>query len=137
MDIEKLIEMHLRHQALQGVRMAVAKMFRQEVPGMEAIAPEVWEVCQMSERTCETVYLVMKPGMSTIRIRIDGIPGEEFEQFMAGEPGVDLYRVDGDGITAVEAGDRLDNYAEKAVEDLAEVQVPDDASSLLRGDLGL
>lgn len=116
-----------QHLALQAVRRAIAESFRMVEKTASAMFGgqlQIWEVCQMPERECETVYLVGDSG-NVVRIRIDGVPGDQMVEFMRGEPGVELHQLVPDGGTVPDAP--LDPNA----------KVPDDASALLRGELGL
>lgn len=115
-----------QHLALQAVRRAIAESFRMVEKTASAMFGgqlQIWEVCQMPERECETVYLIGDSG-NVVRIRIDGVPGDKMVEFMRGEPGVELHQLGTDGAVADTPLD-------------PNTKVPDDASALLRGDLGL
>lgn len=102
-----------QHQALRSMRLAIGELIKQQFAEFDALSgspvpTQVVQVCQFPERECETIYVMGASG-NIMRIRIDGAPQEKADEFMAGEPAIE-YR---------------------------SVKVPDDASDLLKGDMGL
>lgn len=102
-----------RHLATRQLRDLLVTVLQDVARDLSTLFPNmpqatVAAVCQWPERECETVYLT-GPAGNVVRIRVDSAESDDAEEFMRDEPGVQYTRI----------------------------EVPNDASELLKGDLGL